>query len=88
MKCWVCALEDKETNAMAVCQECGVALCNVHKLEGEAHRGDGGQNGCTHLGKADGPVPATAEQAALPPGVIPLGALPEGAGVLAAAPGS
>ena len=42
MKCYICALEGKDTEAVAVCQVCGMGVCFEHLVREEIEIYEGG----------------------------------------------
>jgi hypothetical protein len=48
VNCYLHALADKEMPAVAICRNCGVALCLEHLEELQASRRGGMDMGCTH----------------------------------------
>ena len=48
MNCYSCALESRKQSAIAICLECGAALCLDHKRESDSYRVGGMRLGCAH----------------------------------------
>jgi hypothetical protein len=48
MNCYLHALQYEEVPAVAVCRNCGVAMCMEHLAEQQANRPGGMSIGCTH----------------------------------------
>jgi len=42
MKCYVCALEGKDSNAVAICIVCGMGLCMDHLVREDVEIWEGG----------------------------------------------
>ncbi len=42
MKCYVCAQNGKDTDAIAICIVCGMALCNEHQTRADVEMWEGG----------------------------------------------
>ena len=49
MNCYVCARDSLLTPAVAICKNCGVALCMVHLAEMQASRPGGTEPGWPHV---------------------------------------
>jgi hypothetical protein len=48
MDCYVCAQAGRSTRAVAICQNCGVAMCMAHLAEQQANSPSGAGIGCPH----------------------------------------
>ena len=48
MNCLICAQRGSQETAVAVCSNCGVALCMEHFAERQQHRVGGMPYGCPH----------------------------------------
>ena len=50
MNCYVCEYDAQiPTPAVAICKNCGVALCMTHLAEMQANRPGGTEMGCPHV---------------------------------------
>ena len=48
MKCYMCALEGREQEAMAICKFCNVALCHEHLVQESEANSATPKYSCTH----------------------------------------
>jgi len=49
MDCYECALRGRSSRAVALCQNCGVAVCMEHLAELQASKPSGTGVGCPHV---------------------------------------
>jgi hypothetical protein len=55
MYCYVCALAQQATPAVAICEICSVGLCMEHHAENKQRRGPGGMSAYACLHRLSGP---------------------------------
>lgn len=48
MKCYMCALEGQEEEAVAICPYCNVALCHEHLAQEAEEKSETPKYSCTH----------------------------------------
>jgi hypothetical protein len=48
MKCYMCALEGREQEAVAICKFCNVALCHDHLVQEHEENPTAAKFSCTH----------------------------------------
>lgn len=48
MDCYECAVQQEAVAAVAICPNCGVAMCLEHLRHAQAHRAGGLMYGCSH----------------------------------------
>ena len=49
MMCYVHSVGGREVQAVAICKNCGVAMCLEHLRDFQAHRPGGVEYGCNHV---------------------------------------